>query len=352
MASTDSNLQDVPYGDGRAALIAHATSADDAMAVAHLPSGPNLEFLGMIPQGYRVFNRGDRYINHYLNMSKANVRVLGLPVDQDGAPDADIYIGQYYLAHNSFDYNRRDGVSGLDFVGVVSHEIGHALGFFSGVDDVDYYSLPNGPKAPDDLNEYSEVTTLDLFRYTTQSKPLFDLTPGGEPYFSLDGGQTSLGRFSSGVFNGDGWQASHWYAGTGLMGPYVEYDKLQTITALDRQAFDVIGWDLRAALAGDFNRDSHVDAADLQAMLGALTDLQSFQLAAGLSDSDLLTIGDLNGDGVITNADLQAMLTLLSSGTGSLTAVPESGTMVLLMAAAPGLWGIGRRLAKALPGTC
>jgi hypothetical protein len=43
-------------------------------------------------------------------------------------------------------------------------------------------------------------------------------------------------------------------------------------------------------------------------------------------------LGDLNGDGQVTNADLQGLITLLANGggSGSLTAVPEPTSSVLM----------------------
>ena len=81
-------------------------------------------------------------------------------------------------------------------------------------------------------------------------------------------------------------------------------------------------------LSGDFNRDGHVNASDVQAMVAALADLNSYKAAQSLSDSQLLAIGDINGDGVVTNADVQALLDLLKSGGGS-TAVPEPSSLAL-----------------------
>jgi Dockerin type I domain len=89
--------------------------------------------------------------------------------------------------------------------------------------------------------------------------------------------------------------------------------------------------------AGDFNLDHHVNAADVPAMLNALTDLNSYQAAMSLSNAGLLSIGDINGDGKITNADLQALLAQLKSGSGSVDAVPEPATFALLALALPGL---------------
>jgi ELWxxDGT repeat protein len=65
------------------------------------------------------------------------------------------------------------------------------------------------------------------------------------------------------------------------------------------------------ALQGDFNFDGQLTGADVQAMLGALVDLNSFKQMHGLSDGQMLILGDLNGDHVVTNADLQGLLNQL-----------------------------------------
>jgi fibronectin-binding autotransporter adhesin len=80
---------------------------------------------------------------------------------------------------------------------------------------------------------------------------------------------------------------------------------------------------------GDFNFDGHVNAADVTAMMAALTNLTAFKANNTLSDARVLTIGDLDGSGTFDNADLQGLLNLLKSGGGSVAAVPEPATAVL-----------------------
>ncbi len=101
----------------------------------------------------------------------------------------------------------------------------------------------------------------------------------------------------------------------------------------------VIGFRLASVpfLPGDFNRDGHVNAADIPAMLSALSDLNAYKTTKGLTDPNLLVIGNLNGSGALTNADLSALIGLLRSGGGSLATVSEPASIWLLAFALPGL---------------
>ena len=131
-------------------------------------------------------------------------------------------------------------------MGVATHEIGHALGFLSGVDQLDYFGNPkNG--GPFNDNQLPFVNTLDLFRYSTDSKNLGAIDGTADTrdkYFSLDGGTNKIASFATGVDFGDGQQASHWKdnLGLGIMDPTFARGELGIIRENDLRAFDVIGY--------------------------------------------------------------------------------------------------------------
>jgi hypothetical protein len=169
-----------------------------------------------------------------------------------------------FSSNFSFDFNPSDGVDddSFDFIGVAIHEIGHALGFVSGVDFLDVYGLGDGPGAGllgYSLNDTSIYSALDMFRYSSDPTNLLlganttlDLSVGGDKYFSVDGGKTALfgNTFSTGRYNGDGQQASHWAdtagcnVGNGILDPTFCYGQTGYVTGLDLAAYDAMGWNL------------------------------------------------------------------------------------------------------------
>jgi len=241
------------YSSYYAGLSADATSAADSMALGTLS---NSSSFGMLlnrtsnnPNGSGsavayVDNDGDAN-NSTIRLTSANAKAVGLTVGP--GLDASITFSNQF----SWDYDAGDGVdaNSYDFVGIAVHEIGHSLGFISGVDILDGNSPPvNGPFRDD---QFIYVAPMDLYRYSLQSAAagVIDWTASTvDKYFSLDGGVTSIASFSTGVNFGDGRQASHWKdnLGIGIMDPTAARGEALMVSANDLLAFDVIGWNVAA----------------------------------------------------------------------------------------------------------
>ncbi|RYG25958.1 PEP-CTERM sorting domain-containing protein [bacterium] len=218
-------------------------AADEGASNAIIASLPtSATFTAVVPGGYSLSSD--------MVATKANLKALGFGgLDAAfGASDASITFNTGF----AFDFDNSDGVgAGLfDFETVALHEIGHALGFISAVDDVDVRLAANTPGA---IN----MNPLDLFRFQNNvagndpanagdfaTMPRY-LVTGGDSIF--DDGTTEY-RFSTGRLTGDGQQASHWKdnLGLGTMDPTLGAGELFDISTADMRAFDLIGYDLAA----------------------------------------------------------------------------------------------------------
>jgi hypothetical protein len=193
-----------------------------------------------------------------VNLTRANAKALGIIDGQDKGLDAYILVSDLSQVNRDLSwhyYSPNDTVKSgtLDFFSVALHEIGHTLGFISGVDSPNWISyLTDEKKLEGKKMTYSYA--LDMFRLSQNSsefKGASDMSVGGKPIFSIDGGFTTLAEFSSGTrqdLGGDGNQSSHWKSkdGTlGIMDPLLGAGKRRQITNLDMTALDVIGWDLQ-----------------------------------------------------------------------------------------------------------
>lgn len=219
-----------------------ANELDDAV-VAALPTSANATFL--IPTGFGL--------NGNLSGTKANLKALGF-----GGLDAAFGVSDGDITFNSnfsFDFDNSDGVGlGLfDFESIAAHEIGHALGFISLVDFVDEAINAN------QTSQNLEPTTLDLFRFadntiddpdtlvefTTDARSLIpgsaDITEQIIPGF----GDVEI-PMSTGVFNGDGNQASHFQDNMmlGIFDPTLAPGEISPIRANDLRALDLIGYEI------------------------------------------------------------------------------------------------------------
>lgn len=231
-------------------------SALDATALANLPQAniastysPGEMSIGMWKPGYTdngwqtgadpfssIYDADGSRNNSDFGVSWALGKALGL-VYVDNFKDGSIN----FNSDLSFDFDPTDGITAgsYDFTFTAAHEIGHILGFTSGVDYYDAYAPSNGYNWNWDWIGHG----MDLFRYSENG---LDWSMGGDPFFSIDGGATALfgGEYSTGVNWGDGQQASHWINGIGLMDPTSSKGEMGVVKALDLAAFDALGWNL------------------------------------------------------------------------------------------------------------
>ena len=233
-----------------------ATSDEDDEAVESLQDGNTVDVLidGEVIDG-----------NSTILLTSAQAKALGMsdPLQLDNGTtwdqnllDSEAQDG-YIVINNSYNWNydfTREAEAPpdtLDFLTMALHEIGHNLGFVSGLDGLlETFQLHSGE------TQAEGFTALDMFRHTIDSQAIenpdgdvADLTLGANAHFSLDG-ETALAEFSTGQdaeSGGDGYQASHWQRfqdAVGIMDPTLGYQERTDISHLDLQAFDALGWDI------------------------------------------------------------------------------------------------------------
>ena len=268
LGTTDSIRTTESYFNISRALRTDSTSPDDESAVANLQPEPAFSIYingtadnpnGAGSEAPYVDDDGGAN-NITLRLTNANARALGLL--SGAGMDAEIV----FNSQVNWDFDSSDGIdpNAYDIVSVALHEIGHALGFSSGVNTLSGL-VERGESFNED--ELIWVHPLDLFRYSAdslaQGRSVIDFTlDARSKFFSIDGGATQLGTFATGL--PDDGQASHWEelsVSLGLMDVNGEQGEQTDPNELDLQALDVIGWDLVAAdsaeisvSVGDFSR--------------------------------------------------------------------------------------------------
>ena len=247
MVSLDSNIigqagsvwYRASYSDFRTSVTQQATTSTDAAFLATLPDSNTYTRLinqtndtpGTDPYATWTDAQSMMYING------GNAKALGLLSGSNNSLDALIQFNTAF----SFDYNRSNGIAGnqMDFVGAAAHEIGHALGFVSIVDDVDTY----GGNAVDFLN-----LPMDFMRYSASSFALgiSDVSAGPIAKFTYINGVSI--PMSLGTNIGDGQQASHFnvIGNLGIMAPTASYGQRLAVSKNDLLVMDALGWELTA----------------------------------------------------------------------------------------------------------
>jgi len=232
-----------PYNTVREAMLldARATREDHAVDALPADSLPVTDVNG---------SRSDDMIT----MATANAKALGLGTALDPlygeelANSADALISFNTSYAEDFDYDPRDGIGAgkLDFVGIVTHEIAHALGFSSMTDVQD---------ANSDFTLHP--STLDLWRFAETGGP-HDLatearriTAGAAEYYDsvLNNVPMSHGMSESEPPDPDaetptGYaQASHWSDHLGyLMDPSLAREVQASVHVDDQHALNYIGY--------------------------------------------------------------------------------------------------------------
>ncbi|EEF61551.1 NF038122 family metalloprotease [Pedosphaera parvula] len=180
--------QTYSYSTYRAALASHATTTDDATALAYLPNVANNPVNG----------------NSSVNVKLALARALGFTANPPaGQPDGTVQLNLGIMNLSA----AANDPSKYSLFGTVSHEIDEVLGFSSALN-----GLSNGAPAPT-----GAIFPEDLFRYDASGSRIFSTDANVASYLSFDG-TTQLARYNQ----TQGGDFQDWYSFYGGVTPEVQ----------------------------------------------------------------------------------------------------------------------------------
>ncbi|MDJ0681316.1 MAG: NF038122 family metalloprotease [Xenococcaceae cyanobacterium MO_167.B52] len=225
------------YKDFYSAIQDDVTTATDQTIADSLLNQKKIELL----VGENIIDK-----NFKMHATRANMKALGLVAGDSEQLDAYIVINPLNNVDAvSWDYNYLGDVQEgtLDFLSVAQHEIGHALGFISGIDYQGWNQKVNG----NENKALTHMTSMDIFRYSIASAGvgINDLSVGKEAFFSIDGTVNNALAMSTGA----DYQGSHWIDrtqqdGLGIMNPTLGLKERWSISNNDLLAMDAMGWDV------------------------------------------------------------------------------------------------------------
>lgn len=236
----DADMADLPpnvIGSTHAVHLVGAHCGDEAILPEPLSTLSNTTFPNCSAIVYRT--PATAPFKGLMVYSKAALKALGAAGldEQYGASDGAITFSTRF----AFDFDLSDGLDPhrTDFLSVALHELGHLLGFISGVDDVDMGADEYVP-APLDLFRFDGRTPVNFMHDARLADP-------GVPHHIFKA-RGPAARLSCGLLMGDRNQASHWGADeqygayVGIMDPTLSTGASLFHTRADADAFHAMGF--------------------------------------------------------------------------------------------------------------